>query len=325
MKSFCNIFLLVFFYVTILSCEKEFTPETTFDGPEVVVEGYIYNGPDALPPFVILTKSIEYTSSIGADVLNDIFIHDAQVTVFDGTNTVLLPELCVSDLQFLPVFIQNAITQAIGLPTLESIDFDICIYTDLLGVIGFGINVQEGNTYDLEIVTDEFGTITASTTLPPLIPLDSLKYINHPSYPQNDSLVEFEACFTDPVGPNYYRSFTQRNNEPMYPAYTRGTAGTVSDDNIFDGQSFCFGLLRGNNPLEELNFDTYGYFWRGDTIVVRTACIDYEQYRFWQTLEYNSGAQGPFGTYTRIESNINGGLGIWGGISYNDYTIIIPE
>ena len=75
----------------------------------------------------------------------------------------------------------------------------------------------------------------------------------------------------------------------------------------------------------DFDFDTFGYFWRGDTVVVRAASLDYAHFRFWQTLEYNTGSQGPFGTYTRIESNINGGLGIWGGISYNDYTIIIPE
>ncbi|MCH2021110.1 MAG: DUF4249 domain-containing protein [Saprospiraceae bacterium] len=325
MNSFHNILLLFVLYFMTLSCEKEFTPVTTYDGPQVVVEGYIYNGPNALPPFVILTKSIEYTSNVSLDILNDIFIHDAQVTVFDGTNSVQLPELCVSDLQFLPVFLQNAISQAIGLPTLDSIDFDICVYTDIFGLLGFGINIEEGKTYDLEIITDDFGTITATTTLPSLVPLDSLKYNNHPSYPDNDSLVELEAYFTDPIGPNYYRSFTQRNDEQMYPAYTRGTVGSVSDDNIFEGQSFSFGLLRGSGPFDDLDIDTYGYFWRGDTVIVRTASLDYEHFRFWQTLEYNSGAQGPFGTYTRIESNIKGGLGIWGGITYDDYTITIPE
>ena len=89
----------------------------------MVAEGYIHEGPNALPPYVILTKSIEYSSSIGLDALNDLFVHDAQVTISDGTNTVALQELCVSDLQMLPPFLQDAITQSLGIPSVDSIDF----------------------------------------------------------------------------------------------------------------------------------------------------------------------------------------------------------
>lgn len=326
MKSLLYFSSFLLGFILLNACEKEFIPETTYDGPEVVVEGYISSGPNALPPYVILTKSIEYTSSINTDALNDLFINDAEVTISDGTNTVQLQELCVSDLSILPQFLQDAITQAIGIPPLGENPFDICVYTDLLGIIGFGVNVQEGGSYDLQVVADGFDTIRATTTIPFSVPLDSLSFENHPSYPSNDSLVEVYAHFTDPIEANYYRSFSQRNDEPMYPSSTRGSGGaSVSDDNIFSGQSFSFNITRGEDPLGEFDFETFGYFWRGDTVTVRAASLDYEHFRFWQTLEYNTGSQGPFGTYTRIESNIKGGLGIWGGLSYNDYTLIIPE
>lgn len=327
MKIASYISALLLAFALSVSCEKEFIPETTYDGPQLVVEGYVQHGPNALPPFVILTKSIEYTSSIGQDALNNIFVHDAQVSVSDGTTKVALQELCVSDLQILPPFIRDAIIQAIGLPPInfDSIALDICIYTDLLGIFGSGVNVYEGGTYNLEIIADGFDTVTATTTIPFAVPVDSLTYINHPGYPDNDSLVEVQAYFKDPIGSNYYRSFSKRNSEPMYPSSTRGTNGSVSDDRIFEGQEFSFGILRGQGQFDEFNFDTFGYFWRGDTVVVRGASLDYAHFRFWQTLEYNTGSQGPFGTYTRIQSNIKNGLGVWGGISYNDYTIIIPE
>lgn len=320
--------ILSLFLLFILStaCEKEFIPETTYDGPELVVEGYISVGPGALPPYVILTKSIEYSSTIGSDILTDIFVHDAEVSISDGNNKVQLQELCVSDLQALPPFLRDAILQAIGIPNnFDSTGFDICVYTDLLGIVGLGVDVKEGGSYNLEIKTDDFNTVTATTTIPYAVIVDSLTYINHPSYPANDSLVEVAAHFKDPVGPNYYRGFSKRNNEPFYPSSTRGTNGSVSDDNIFDGQEFSFGVIRGQDPFGDFDFDTFGYFWRGDTVTFRAANIDYAHFRFWQTLEYNSGSQGPFGTYTRIESNIKGGLGIWGGMSYRDYTLMIPE
>jgi len=327
MKVISALSLSILLLILTTSCEKEFLPETTYDGPELVVEGYITEGPNALPPYVILTKSIEYSSSIGSDILTDIFVHDAEVTISDGNNKVQLQELCVSDLQALPPFLRNAILQAIGIPNVnfDSTGFDICIYTDLLGIVGLGVNVQEGGTYDLEIKTDDFNTVTATTTIPYHVPIDSLTYRNHPSYPANDSLVELVAHFKDPIGPNYYRGFTKNNDQPFYPSSTQGTNGSVSNDKIFEGQAFSFGVIRGQDPFTDFNFDTFGYFWRGDKVVFRASNIDYAHFRFWQTLEYNTGSQGPFGTYTRIESNIKGGLGIWGGISYDEYTIDIPE
>jgi len=315
------------FFLLVSACEKEFFPETTFDGPELVVEGYITKGPGALPPYVILTKSIEYSSSIGSDILSDIFVHDAEISISDGNNKFQLQELCVSDLQALPPFLRDAILQAIGIPNIniDSTGFDICIYTDLLGIVGLGIDVREGGTYDLEIKAANFNTVTATTTIPYGVLVDSLTYRDHPSYPSNDSLVEVVAHFKDPIGPNYYRSFSQRNDEAFYPSSTQGTNGSVSNDKIFEGQAFSFSIIRGQDPFSDFDLNTFGYFWRGDQVTFRASNLDYAHFRFWQTLEYNTGSQGPFGTYTRIESNIKGGLGIWGGISYNEYTLDVPE
>jgi len=328
MKYLSSFFAIVVLLVFSASCEKEFTPETTFEEPNIVVEGYIYAADNALPPYVILTRSIEYSSSIGLDALNNLFVHDATVTISDGTNEAQLPELCVSDLAILPPFLQEAIANAIGIPAaaIQDEGLDVCVYADILGAIGLsGISPTVGGTYDLTIISNEFDTVTATTTIPAPVPLDSLTYQSHPD-PKNDSLVEVLGYFQDPADQaNYYRIFSQRNEEPMYASGSRGTNGSVSDDNIFNGQSFRFNIVRGQDPLGDFDFDTFGYFWKGDTVTVRTASLDYEHFRFWQTLEYNTGSQGPFGSYTRIESNINGGLGIWGGMSYTDYTIIIPK
>jgi hypothetical protein len=327
MKIISALSISFLFFLLASACEKEFTPETTFDGPELVVEGYITKGPGALPPYVILTKSIEYSSSIGSDILSDIFVHDAEISISDGSNKVQLQELCVSDLQALPPFLRDAILQAIGIPNIniDSTGFDICIYTDLLGIVGLGIDVREGGTYDLEIKAADFNTVTATTTIPYVVLVDSLTYRNHPSYPSNDSLVEVVAHFKDPIGPNYYRSFSKRNDESFYPSSTQGTNGSVSNDKIFEGQAFSFGVIRGQDPFSDFDFSTFGYFWRGDQVTFRASNLDYAHFRFWQTLEYNTGSQGPFGTYTRIESNIKDGLGIWGGIAYGEYTLNIPE
>lgn len=325
-KYICSLFSVCLLFLTCLSCEKEFTPQTTFDQPALVVEGYIQVGPNALPPYVILTKSIEYSSNISTDALNDLFVKDAEVTISDGTNSARLQEICVSDLSFLPPALQQAVASAIGIPeeAFSGQGLDICVYTDLIGLLtNSGITPQIGGVYDLTILTDEFGTVTSQTTIPPPVALDSLAFENHPTFPLNDTLVELFGYFQDPPGKNYYRLFTQRNSEPLYAASSRGANGSVTDDNIFDGQYFQFNIIRGQGN-EEFDFDTFGYFERGDTVKVRASSLDYGNFRFWQTLEANTGSQGPFGNYVRIESNINGGLGVWGGSSYIETTAIVP-
>lgn len=322
-------FIVLLLSLVVLSCEKEFDPETTFDGPQMVVEAYVQKGPNAFPPYAILTKSLEYGSTIGTDVLKDIFVHDAFIQLTNGIDTVQLTEFCASDLSFLPDFIKQAISESIGIPVevLNGNGIDICVYADFPAVLGLSdLTITENTEYTLLIETPEYGSVKATSYLYPAVPLDSLNYIDHPNFPANDSLVEVLGYFNDPADElNYYRLFSQRNDEPMYATSTRGSGGTVSDDNIFNGQAFAFNIIRGQDPFSDFNFDSFGYFSRGDTVTVRTSSIDYKQYRFWQTLEYNSGAQGPYGTYTRIESNIEGGLGIFGCYAYEDYTIIIPE
>lgn len=322
----CRFFAVSFLLLLLFSCEKEFFPETTYTGPQLVVEGYIEAGPNALPPYVLLTKSTEYSNRLGTDVLNDLFVNDARIRISDGVDTVELQEYCISDLQILPPALRDAVLQALGLPNFDPDEnIDICVYTDLIGLIFGGLDIKEGGKYDLIVEAEGFEVVTATTTIPYGVKVDSLTYINHPSYPANDSLVELVAHFTDPIGPNYYRSFSKRNQEPFYPASTKGTNGSASDDKIFEGRSFSFEIVRGQDQFATPDIETFGYFWRGDTVTFRGCNIDYEHFRFWQTIEYNSNSQGPFGTYTRVESNIKGGLGVWGGQVCGDYTIIIPQ
>lgn len=111
----------------------------------------------------------------------------------------------------------------------------------------------------------------------------------------------------------------------MYPASTLGVAASVTDDKIFSGQSSSFAIQRGQAISKNFDPNTFGYFWRGDTVVIRGSTLDYEHFRFWQTLETNSNSQGPFANYVRVQSNLNGALGIFGAVAYRDYKIYIPR
>ena len=99
----------------------------------------------------------------------------------------------------------------------------------------------------------------------------------------------------------------------------------VFDDNLINGQTFDFTLDRGFNPTEEFEELPYGYFLRGDTVILKWCTIDYPTYNFWRTLEFDSGTDGPFSSATIVQTNITGGLGIWCGYGVSYDTLYMPE
>ena len=311
---------LIPFSILLFSCEEEYIPQDVFDKPEISVEGYIEYGDSALPPYVILTKSFPYTSTLSPEALNELFIHDAIVKVSDGTVEVQLTEICLNDVLSFDSTLANMIANSIGLGGVNLGTLNYCVYVDIGRFLGSSNLVPEiGKAYYLTVINGA-DTVRATTTIPPLIPLDSVFYVNHPDFPVNDSLVEMRAKLRDfPNRADFYRIFTKRNSEPMFALL----GGSVTDDKIFDGREFEFPIQRGQPQTADFDVNSFGYFWRGDTVTIRSANIDFEHFRFWQTLEYNVGTQGPLTTYVRIESNIKGGLGIWGGLSFGDYTLIV--
>lgn len=301
------VFLMVVFFI---SCEKEFIPATVANGDKIVVEGYIEAGERALPPYVLLTRSIPFFQTLDADRLQNLFIHDAEVFVSDGEKKVQLTELCLEDLT--PM--QRRLAGGFLGIELDSIGFNFCVYLDLsLSLVG-----KEGKNYSLTVKTKD-QTVSAITTIPKHVPLDSMRFIQPPGKP-NDTLLQLRAFISDPKGvPNFYRYQTQINRQQLL-----APINSVVDDRLFDGRSFEFPLNRAYPRRAAFDPATFGLYHRGDTITIKWINLDKAHYDFWNTLEFNAVNQGPFSSYTRISSNINGGLGIWGGLSASYYKRAVP-
>ena len=73
----------------LLGCEKEVHINLSSGASQLVVEGAIEND---LPPYVILTKSIGYLSKIDLSTQQNSYVHDAAITVSDGSQTIKLRE-----------------------------------------------------------------------------------------------------------------------------------------------------------------------------------------------------------------------------------------
>ena len=210
-------FLLFLPVLFLFSCEKAVTFELTESAPKLVVEATIENDQ---PPIVILSKSLNYFSSISPDILAKSFVRNAEVFISNGTSTHKLKEYSQP--------LGNGYTFY-----YHSID-SANLATAFIGKLN--------NQYSLRIVWE--GKEYTSATRIPLITkrIDSLFWRQAPgSSPANKVALMLKA--TDPPGyGDYIRYFTKRNKEPFYPA-----VHSVFDDQIIDGTSYEMEVERGGS------------------------------------------------------------------------------
>jgi hypothetical protein len=305
--------------ILFAGCEKDVDIDIPLGDEKLVVYGTIETDQ---PPFIMLTRSLPVFATVSIDEITNSFVNGATISISNGVESVDLVEYCLNDLD---ESVKAFVEEGLGIGSLDSIEVNFCFYsldtTDLVAQKMFG---QVGGVYSL-LIQAEGQTLSSITTIPAPAPLDSLWVDDHPNSDSVD-LVRLWAQYTDPAGvSNYVRYYTSRNGEPYYPGYFQ----SVFDDDLINGIEFEFPLDRGQSRNDEVDFDdreTYGYFARGDSVTVKWASIDQAHFDFWITLEADrNGGDNPFGSPVRILSNINGGLGIWGGYGPSFHTIVIPE
>lgn len=295
----------------LLSCEESLTIDIPAGQEQLVVEGHIEQ--DA-PPVVVLTRSMPvFAGSSPADIEAS-FVHGAQVEVSIAGKSYTLKEVPAA--AFWPG-LRRVVSEQYAIPENQltsNSNFIFYVYTsdELRGEIG--------KSYQLQI-SHEGRVLTSSTTIPHLNPLQELFLQPHPD-PRQDSLFTLFYRYRDPdtLG-NSVRYFTKRNSEPFYPGYFT----SVFNDELINGvQNLSFPLDRGEPRGRDVDLDTYSYFGKGDTITVRWAAIDLDHYRFWYTLENERNNNGsPIGSANTTRSNINGGLGVWGGYGVTYHQIVV--
>lgn len=309
-----NFLFILFIACSFFACEEEFIPRIDPDEQEFIVEGYVEKGEEALPPYVLISKSIPFFGSIQPSDIADLQIRDAEVTVVFEGNEYDLPLVCLSEL---PDEVRDQIIEELGvLPNLEEVDF--CVYIDILRTIP----IETMKPYFLAITLETGEKLEAETMIPEHIPIDSFRFTAPPGNNENDTMARLLITVTDPPGPNYYRYLTAGQDEPLQASFA-----SVTDDGLFDGENFDFPLQKAVSPqdLEERNPDNFGLYRRGDSVRVRWLNIDREHFAFWNTFEFNLNNQGPFSSYTRVSSNVSGAIGIWGGYSSSLYRLEVPK
>jgi hypothetical protein len=280
------------------SCEKniDFVPQS--QPSLVVVDANIeYNQ----PPVVVLTKTINFFSSISPQIAASSFINNAAVSIFNGTSTITLKEYTVN----------------VGFYKFYYYSLDSSIANNVF--LG-----EQGKKYELKIIVDTKEYL-ATTNIPIATnKVDSLWWIK-PINNKDSNRVSVMGRFKDPKGlGNYIRYFTKTNSQPFLP----GPNSAFTDD-VIDGKTYSVQVTPGVDRNAEPNTDieANGFFYKGDTVTLKFCDIDKATYMFWNTWEFSLRAIGnPFSSPNTVIGNVsNGALGAFCGYTPQYKTLIIPK
>ena len=320
-------YFLYFFVISVLfSCRKEISLDFPPVPEKIVVQGSIEPG---FPPYVILTRNQGYFETIDSSTYNNLFISDAEITVFklDGNETIDSIELSYELIDTIPVF--------------TNLDFTID-WTNFS---------QEGFRYNLEINWNE-NLVTSSTTIPHSIALDSI-WIEETENTQDWKYkCEINARYTDPdtIGNNIlFRSkrveHWKTDTVTTPPTLTNEKDNSLllvdcGPDVLINGESFETYFPRPNEEggFPSGSYKTFKYKKYEDTttigqdsiliphdvVLIKFCQVDLAAMKFWRGVVRNSTSGGnPFSEPMNLATNINGGLGSWTGYGARYYLVPI--
>lgn len=277
--------LISFCAILFISCEKDIDFDLKNAEPAVVVDAQIENG---TAPTVILTTSLDYFGAISPDILANSFIHNADISISNGTLTHKLKEYTVPLANGYSLSYYS--TDSASLATAFVGEFD--------------------RRYNMVIRTGG-KEYTASTSIPALrkVP-DSLWFRNAPPNVDTSKRVLMTRVFDPPGLGNYIRYFTKRNSGNFLP----GLNSAYSDE-VVDGTTYSAQVDQGIDRNQPLPTGDENFFTRGDTVTFKLSNIDRASYTFWSTWEFSQQSIGnPFAQPGKVLGNIsNGALGAFCG------------
>ena len=308
----------IYILLILFSCTKEIEIPIENQSKQFVVTGHIEKGK---PATVLLQRSLPYFDPIILD-LND----PLNSIIFKSLVNNATIRLTTSNGE------SEILTELI--PNVN----DTWFYNYTGTIIG-----QEGVSYRLEIEKEDT-TLWAITTIPelPEINEDNLRFLYRPD---DSAYCYLAGTLTDPdtIG-NCYRAFSKTSSndwgeDPFFMPMLEQD-GNYNDEYINGWEDFAFPMYKGRGFWQEWGKQedettdeevdgssgaTTGFWNIGDEVQVKWSAVDRGSWDFWISLQYNNPG-GPFGSPAQAKTNINGGLGVWGGSSSQYITRIAdPE
>jgi len=290
-----NMLFLLLAALLFSACEKNINVDLPAQDAQLVVEGRFEDG---AYPVVILTRSLSYFAAIDQTTLQNSFVHNATVTVSNGSQTMKLTER-----------------------SIDTAGNKFFIYVPDLSQPANNFTGKVSGTYTLRINADNKAYESVTTIPTRGLQLDSIWW-SMVKLDNDSPMARLWVRVTDsPVLGNYGRYFTGVNNEPFLPGLN-----SVVDDQLVNGTTFEIPVDAGVNKNQGLDLDTYAFFHLGDTVTMKFCNIDKATWDFWRTLDFAYNSNGnPFSSPTKILGNVPGALGYWGGYAVTYKTIIISK
>ena len=338
MRKLQFILLNIIVALIVFSCEKDIILKIPAGTEDPVVEGWIYNNTG---PLVMLTKQFSgYGTFNTATLQEEITVRNALVFVSENNGTPV--QLFERNIFNLPIELIEQVFDANRIPrefaqnisflsnlTLEqqlafAEDAGDSTFIRLLNTYNFYIDTTNtivghpGSSYQLTIDAAS-KLVSAETSLPLRQDINFLSYVIDN---ENPALAQVKINLTVP---NNYDAFillaTKRNNEAFFvPQFLDGG---LSDNGIYAGSgTITLPLIRGYGDDNDIEIGDLGLFEVGDTVTLKWQNINEATYNFWYSV-FNDGGDTPFSTATLIQSNIQGGFGIFAGYTVSYTTIII--
>jgi hypothetical protein len=287
--------IILFIVSTLfLSCEKDINFDLKYAEPVLVVDAQIENGQ---VPTVALSRSLSFFSTISIDILANSFVHNAEVTMSNGTVTHKFREYNVPLGNGYSIYYYGIDSSSLA--------------TAFIG--------EFNRQYNLTIKVD--GQVyTAKTTIPALTKIFDSLWTKAPPPNVDTSKRILMTRVIDPPGlGNYVRYFTKKNSERFLPGFN-----SVFPDEVVDGTTYSGQVDPGVDRNIEPPKGDERFFSRGDTISFKLSNIDKASYTFWNTWEFNQQSIGnPFSQPGKVIGNIsNGALGSFCGYASLVRTII---
>lgn len=289
-----QLILLTTLSILLFSCEKDIDFKLKYAEPVLVVDAQIENG---AAPIVSLSKSMDYFGAISPQILANSFVHNAEVTMTNGTLTHTFKEYTMP--------LSNG--------------YFICYYSIDSANLATAFVGELNHQYNLTVKVE--GKIyTAKTTIPALTKVFDSLWTKLPPPNVDTSRRILMARAIDPPGlGNYVRYYTKKNSERFVPGFN-----SVFNDEVIDGTTYSGQVDQGvdrNNPIPT---GDDRFFSRGDTISFKLSNIDKATYTFWNTWEFNQQSIGnPFSQPGKVIGNIsNGALGAFCGYASLIGTVI---
>lgn len=279
------IFLLTVIFLT--SCYEEIDLELDPFEPELVVEAYI-NQHFPMLNYVILTRTLDFYNPD----LDAAYVPGARVSILEGgsiKNDPVWDESTRIYLQEIELSLEGG--------ELMRLYFDI----------SFQMQPQTGKWYKLEVQTEE-ETVTAITSIPELVEIDSVSYRFVETENDTDQF-RVTLHYQEPLEfGNFYRQMYYINVDlPL--AWGRLNSDFIYSDEYFNG--------------EYRNFIYYNNFASGDTVHFFLNSIDKSSYTYWVDFSRAMNNGGPFAAPIIPESNVNGGRGVFTGMAVSYKKLII--